>query len=106
LHRSKTRRTETVVRQTQKRKSGTRTAADCTKDAGANAAQSRAATISSASIFREEFINGPALIVSTRICSDNLLHQSVESVKPGCAVKEHKGALAWDRADPVGLAAL
>jgi hypothetical protein len=66
-----------------------------------------AATISSASSFREEFIFRPALIVSTWMSTwvraHNLLHQSVQSVKPGCALKEHERALAWDRADPVGL---
>jgi hypothetical protein len=56
LQRSKTQRTETVVRQTEKRKSGTRIAAECAKAAGANTAHSRAATIRSASSFREEFI--------------------------------------------------
>jgi hypothetical protein len=63
LHRSKTRRTGNIVRQTEKRQSGTRIAAECAKDAGANAAQSRAATIKSASSFREEFMYGPASMV-------------------------------------------
>src|ERR1019366_427247 len=63
LHRSKTRRTGNIVRQTEKRQSGTRIAAECAKDAGANAAQSRAATIRSASSFRGEFMYEPASIV-------------------------------------------
>src|ERR1035441_6386918 len=41
LHRSKTRRTGNVVRQTAKRQSGTRIAVECANAAGANAAQSR-----------------------------------------------------------------
>src|ERR1039457_5534691 len=45
----------------------------------------------------------PALIVSTWVRAGNLFHQPV---KPGCAVQEHKGAFAGDRADPVGLAHL
>ena len=57
LHRSKTRRSGNIVRQTEKRQSGTRIAAECAKDAGANAAKSRATTIRSASSFREEFIS-------------------------------------------------
>jgi hypothetical protein len=63
LHRSETRRSGNVVRQTQKRHRGTRIAAECAKDAGANAAKSRAATIRSASSFREEFMCGPASMI-------------------------------------------
>src|ERR1035438_9083688 len=48
----------------------------------------------------------PALIVSAWVRAGNLFHQPVKPVKPGCAVQEHKGALAGDRADPVGLAHL
>jgi hypothetical protein len=56
LHRWETRRTGNVVRQTEKRQSGTRIAAEWANAAGANAVKSRAATIRSASSFREEFI--------------------------------------------------
>src|ERR1035438_5257875 len=48
----------------------------------------------------------PASIVSAWVRAGNLFHQPVKPVKPRCAVEEHKGALAGDRADPVGLAHL
>src|ERR1019366_10646642 len=48
----------------------------------------------------------PALIVSAWVRAGNLLHQPVKPVKPGGTVQKHKGALAGDRADPVGLAHL
>jgi hypothetical protein len=66
LHRWETRRTGNVVRQTEKRQSGTRIAAEWANAAGAKAAKSRATTIRSASSFREEFI----CLTYTRACID------------------------------------
>ena len=78
VQRSRTRRNVTGVRQIQKRQSGTRIAAECAKDAGANAAKSRATTIRSASSFREEFMYEPASIVP-RVVTD---HETRWSVPP------------------------